>query len=198
MTRAQALGSCIAVLLLLGAGLGSRGGGSESCSCRPERGPDASMDGASSRGAATSPETTTLEHPAAPGTPETAAAAAPGAIAATLRDFEDATWTRVASVGGKYLICWRSLAGKVPRNEDFELEVWVLRDGAPIGEAILEVGGWMPDHGHGMLRKTRTVRNEDGSFRVEGMLLHMRGTWQLRFDVLEGTLAESAESVIEL
>lgn len=196
MRRAQSVGSFIAVLLLIGACLGTSGGG-ESCSCRPGPGRAPSTSSA--------PPANASAREGAPADPAEAPAGAAGgevapapAGAVVLPEFDDPVWTRVASRAGKYVVCWRSLSGKVPRNEDFELEVWVLRDGAPVGEALLEVSGWMPEHGHGMLRKTRTVQREDGSFRVEGMLLHMRGKWQLLFDVLEGSLAETAESVLEL
>jgi hypothetical protein len=104
----------------------------------------------------------------------------------------------VTSRAGKYLVCWRSLSGSVPRNQDFELEAWVLRDGAPVRDAELAVSAWMPDHGHGMLRQPQAVAREDGSFHVSGMLLHMRGHWQLFFEVLEGSLSETAECALDL
>jgi hypothetical protein len=134
--------------------------------------------------------------PSGPSLP--APAAEPAASLPVLPDFTDAAWTRVPSRGGKYLVCWRSLAGRVPRNEDFELEVWVLRDGMPVRGAYLGVSAWMPDHGHGMLRQPRAEEREDGSYRIAGMLLHMRGRWQLFFEVLEGTLSETAECALDL
>ncbi len=183
--RTHVVGALGAALLLVAACLGS-GERGEACACRPEPPPDA----ADSPSAA--PEAAAQVAPPAAALPE--AARAPAA----LPDFDDPAWTRVPSRAGRYLVCWRTPRGKVPRNEDFTLEVWVLRDGAPVGEAELAVNGWMPDHGHGMLRLPRTQRSADGSFLVEGMLLHMRGLWQLRFDVLEGPLAETAECELEL
>lgn len=125
-------------------------------------------------------------------------AAAPSSATATLPDLSDPSWNRVQSRAGTYEVLWRSRSGKIPRNEDFELEAWVLRDGAPARDALLEVSAWMPDHGHGMLRRPRAELQSDGSFRVEGMLLHMRGHWQLFFELLEGTLAETAECAVDL
>src|SRR5262249_2967624 len=116
----------------------------------------------------------------------------------SLPDFTSPGWTRVASRAGKYLVCWRCLTGTVPRNADFGLEVWVLKDGAPVRDAELSVSGWMPEHGHGMSRQPRSESRPDGSYRVAGMLLHMRGRWQLFFDVLEGSLAHPAESDLDL
>ena len=122
----------------------------------------------------------------------------PAQPAAALPDFSAPGWNQVDSRAGTYRVHWRSNAGKIPRNEDFELEVWVLRDGAPAKDVHLDVHAWMPDHGHGMLRKTRPEPQPDGSFRVQGMLFHMRGHWKLFFDLLEGTVAETAECAIDL
>lgn len=134
------------------------------------------------------------EPSARPSEPSTA----PSSPAATPPDFADPTWNRTPSRAGTYVVQWRSLSGKVPRNEDFTLEVWVLRDGKAVTGAFLDVHAWMPDHGHGMLRQPRAQARADGSYLVEGMLLHMRGRWQLFFDVLEGTLAETAECALDL
>ena len=180
------------VLVLFGACLGSKGS-REGCACGPER----PTDGKAAALEVTSPVGTTPateEH--APSKVKEAASTA--AIPSALPDFSDPSWTRVTSRAGKYLVCWRSLSGKVPRNQDFELEVWVLRDGAPVRDAQLTVTAWMPAHGHGMQRQPQAEAREDGSFHVPGMLLHMRGHWQLFFEVLEGSLSETAECALDL
>ena len=79
-----------------------------------------------------------------------------------------------------------------------ELEVWVFHDGAPVRDALLAVSAWMPEHGHGMLRQPRVEVRDDGSYHVVGMLLHMRGHWQVFFEVLEGSLSETAECALDL
>jgi len=161
------------------------------CAPAPERAP---------KDAETHTETHAAPPAAEPAAPSDAPGeAAPSALApSALPDFADPAWTRVASRAGRYLVCWRTPDGKVPRNQDFELEVWVLHDGAPVRDAVLSVSGWMPEHAHGMLRAVRPEARGDGSFRVVGMLLHMRGHWLLRFDVLEGTLSETAECALDL
>jgi hypothetical protein len=190
MRRATGLAPMLVLLVLFGSCLGSRSvrGG---CACGPEApASTAAPDPGATGGGAHVAE----EAPPAGGT----AAPAPAEVPAVLPDFTDPAWTRVTSRAGKYRVCWRSLAGGVPRNQDFELEAWVLRDGAPVRDAHLFVSAWMPDHGHGMLRQPRAEPRADGSFRVEGMLLHMRGHWQLFFEVLEGTLSETAECALDL
>jgi len=141
---------------------------------------------------------TTPEDPGSGSVVEAHASPEPRGAPDSLPDFTRPEWTRVASREGKYLVCWRSLSGTVPRNADFGLEVWVLKDGAPVRDAHLSVSGWMPEHGHGMSRQPRSESRPDGSYRVAGMLLHMRGHWQLFFDVLEGSLADTAESDLDL
>lgn len=114
----------------------------------------------------------------APGDP-TARGAAPAAedSLAPLRAGESAS--------GRYRVRWRPLAGAVPTNEPFELELFLERDGAPAAGVDVVVRGWMPDHGHGMLRRPEVEDRGDGSYLVRGMLLHMGGFWELYFDVYE-------------
>ncbi|HEX6884298.1 MAG TPA: hypothetical protein VF530_13045 [Planctomycetota bacterium] len=145
------------------------------------------------QGVAERVEAQAAEAPAAQDSAHVSEPAAP-----VLPDFTAPGWTRVESRAGTYVVHWRTPAGAIPRNADFDLEVWVLRDGAPPAELLLDVNAWMPDHGHGMLRRPRAERQPDGSFRVEGLLLHMRGHWQVFFEMFEGTLAETAECAVEL
>jgi len=182
------------VLVLFGACLGSKTS-RDGCACGPERPSGArETQGEAAEPAGAGPSS----EERAPIEASDATAAARTAAAASLPDFADPSWTRVTSRAGKYLVCWRSLSGSVPRNQDFELEAWVLRDGAPVRDAELTVTAWMPAHGHGMLRQPQAEAQEDGSFHVPGMLLHMRGHWQLFFEVLEGSLSETAECELDL
>jgi hypothetical protein len=185
MRGVPTLAPILILLAVFGACLGSETS-REGCACGPERSSGAGPSSGAPGPAGSGP---VLEEPA----PSAASAAA-----ASLPDFADPSWTRVTSRAGKYLVCWRSLSGSVPRNQDFELEAWVLRDGAAVRDAELAVSAWMPDHGHGMLRQPQAVAREDGSFHVSGMLLHMRGHWQLFFEVLEGSLSETAECALDL
>jgi hypothetical protein len=133
-------------------------------------------------------------------TPAPTETPAPEAVppAQALPDFSDTSWSEVRSRAGTYDVRWRSSSGQVPRNQDFALEVWVLKDGVVARDLHLDVNAWMPDHGHGMLRRPRAVAQPNGSFRVEGVLLHMRGHWKLRFEMLSGTVAETAEVALDL
>lgn len=136
--------------------------------------------------------TATVQEPDAP-TP--VPVAAPANRPAPL---EDPSFHRIQSRGGGYTLCWRPVAGRVPRNANFELEVWLFAGTEPVPGVELYVRGWMPDHAHGMLHVPRTVDQGDGSYRVSGMLLHMRGHWQLFFDLVRDGSADVAECELDL
>jgi hypothetical protein len=78
--------------------------------------------------------------------------------------------------------------GVIPLNEPFELGI-ILRSGQdptqPLSGRTLLVEGWMPGHGHGMLRRSQVDDLGDGHYRVRGMLFHMPGEWELRVKVIE-------------
>ena len=68
----------------------------------------------------------------------------------------------------------------------FALEVQ-LCDKAGVSAARLQkVDATMPEHRHGMNYRPRITPQGDGRFRVEGMMFHMAGHWQLVFEVQAG------------
>lgn len=81
----------------------------------------------------------------------------------------------------------------IPLNEPFELAVTVrVREveGSELLSRTLRVEGWMPGHGHGMLRQAQVDELGDGRYRVRGMLFHMPGEWELRVMLIETRLEE--------
>ena len=56
---------------------------------------------------------------------------------------------------------------------------------APPGQALpatLVVDAWMPAHRHGMNYRASVRALGDGRYLAEGLMLHMPGHWQLRFE----------------
>ncbi len=108
------------------------------------------------------------------------------------------------SKAGTYTVHWRPVGGPIRKNEPFEVDVWVFRndpDGgpaAPVTGALVILSGWMPDHGHGLIRRPQSTDNGDGSYRVRGMLLHMGGDWQVFVDLIVDFVAERAEYALTL
>jgi hypothetical protein len=132
-----------------------------------------------------------VDEPATTGLAAVEPAAVPTALA----------WRTLVSREGNYTVQWRALPEPIPSNESFELEVKLFRgtsELAPLSGARLYVSGWMPEHGHGMLRGPRATDNGDGSYRVRGMLLHMSGRWQIFFDLVDGASSERAECEVVL
>lgn len=87
----------------------------------------------------------------------------------------------------KLLIKWNPVPKPIPINQSFELKVLLFRGtgySEPVAGATVYVRGWMPEHGHGMRRATRSQELEPGVYRVKGMLMHMIGSWQLSIDVV--------------
>lgn len=100
---------------------------------------------------------------------------------------------------GVHTVAWRVVDRQaVPRNEEFEIDVLILRDGEPQPGMRLAVSGWMPEHDHGLVRSPLLEEVGKGRYRVSGMLLHMRGSWQLRFQVFAGRDTETATFDVEL
>ncbi|HEX6885306.1 MAG TPA: FixH family protein, partial [Planctomycetota bacterium] len=122
--------------------------------------------------------------------------ALPEAVPAPATPWLDDSFRRGES--GAALVAWRAVGGELPRNRHFELEVWVVRDGAPVRGAELIVRADMPEHGHGMNVEPRALLREDGSFRVKGMLLHMAGAWVLTIHVTEPGRFHSAAFPLEI
>lgn len=79
--------------------------------------------------------------------------------------------------------------GTPPLNEPFEAEVELRRGcgtAAVSAEGVsLRLGGWMPEHRHGMVSEPRVLADGPGRFRVQGLLFHMAGVWELRVDVVD-------------
>lgn len=108
---------------------------------------------------------------------------------------------RVASNDGTYVVEYTLEPAEVPLNERFSVVVSVLdgSEGAePAGDVSLALDARMPHHRHGMRVEPTVTRLDDGRWRVEGLLFHMPGRWELYFDVTRGAVTERAQEVIEL
>jgi hypothetical protein len=91
--------------------------------------------------------------------------------------------------GGLFRVAWTSTPDPIPFNASFALDVTVTsvrHPDQPLPHATLEANALMPEHGHGMNTKPRVTPLGDGRFRVDGMLFHMPGLWNLVFVVKDG------------
>jgi len=102
---------------------------------------------------------------------------------------------------GAYRIRFRTEPDSIPLNEIFSIVVEIRElpgDEGSVQDAMLSVDGRMPDHRHGMLRQPLITPIEQGRWRVEGMLFHMLGYWELSFDVTRGGVTSRAATPVEL
>jgi cytochrome c peroxidase len=140
---------------------------------------------------------------------EEAAAVAPVVVPAVALDSADALakagYEVASSPAGMFTAAWRPVAGAVPVNELFEIELLLFdgreeggRLGPPLGGAKVQVSAWMPEHMHGMSRRPQTAESAPGRYLVRGMLLHMEGSWQLFVDVMAGSRSERAEFALDV
>ena len=101
----------------------------------------------------------------------------------------DATDGAVLKAGELVLAYRPVLAGKpgrIPMAKHFALEVQMC-DKAGVSVARLQkVDATMPEHRHGMNYRPLITPLGGGRFRVEGMMLHMAGHWQLVFEIQSG------------
>lgn len=74
--------------------------------------------------------------------------------------------------------------GQAPLNQVFSFTV-------DVGDRkLVSVNADMPSHGHGINTQPEWNKQDDGTWQVDGMLLHMPGAWELYFDVIESDGAE--------
>lgn len=114
---------------------------------------------------------------------------------------EENGWTSLTSAGENYIVRYRIVGGDIKVNEQFSIEAIVqdARSASEIDDAhTLAVDARMPHHRHGMLREPAVERGDEGRFRINGMLFHMPGRWELYFDMTYRGITERAMDIIHL
>ena len=107
---------------------------------------------------------------------------------------------RITSNDGAWVVEYALDATPPPLNAPFGATVRLL---PASGEwdfpgVSLAVDARMPQHRHGMRVEPRVEALGEGRFRVDGLVLHMPGRWELYFDVTRGALTERAQDAVEL
>lgn len=93
--------------------------------------------------------------------------------------------TTRTSEAGKYVVQISPPAQRVRVNQ---IQTWriVLRTaaGEPVQGATIEVGGGMPEHGHGFPTQPRvSPTSEPGHYLLEGVKFSMTGWWEIKLKV---------------
>ena len=104
--------------------------------------------------------------------------AAPAAFAACPPAAADGAPLRAGAVQ----LAWRAEPVKISIGQPFALRLQLC----PAEAALTRIDATMPEHRHGMNYQPSLQNLGGGRWRVEGMLWHMAGRWELRFDVQHG------------
>jgi hypothetical protein len=91
---------------------------------------------------------------------------------------------------GDASIVWNVDGPPISVGRHFAMQVRVC----PTDAKLIRVDATMPEHRHGMNYKASMKPLGDGVWRVQGMMFHMPGRWELRLDVQTAT---STETLIE-
>lgn len=85
-----------------------------------------------------------------------------------------------ALTDGPVTLAWRSVPRDIAVGRPFVLLVRLC----PADAQLSALDATMPEHRHGMNYKPSLKPLGAGRWRAEGLLWHMSGRWELRFDVL--------------
>ncbi len=87
-------------------------------------------------------------------------------------------------------------AGVIENGKLFAIEVRVC----PASAVITRVDATMPEHQHGMNYRPSIQRigaTQDGRWRADGLMFHMPGRWELRFDIqADGRIERLTDTVL--
>ena len=95
-------------------------------------------------------------------------------------------------------LVYRPSPAVIEVGRHFALDVTVCAQNASAEVDQLSVDAHMPEHRHGMNYRPTVTRIGAGRFRVEGMMLHMPGRWELLFDVPGAAGTERIKSALVL
>ena len=77
-------------------------------------------------------------------------------------------------------------AHRIPMAKHFALEVQLCDAGGTSGAQLRKADASMPAHRHGINYRPTITPLGKGRFRVDGMMFHMAGQWELAFEVQAG------------
>ncbi len=88
-----------------------------------------------------------------------------------------------------YMVAFRPEPLRIEVGEPFSLLLNVCTKSNNPAE-LVAVDANMPDHKHGMNYRPTIIAIGEGRYRVEGMVFHMPGRWELNIDVRAGEESE--------
>lgn len=92
--------------------------------------------------------------------------------------------------GGGVQAAWKVDGAPIAVGRLFAIEVALC----PVGTVLRRVDATMPEHRHGMNYRPSLKPLGDGRWRVEGLMFHMPGQWEMQLDV---QVAERTERLLD-
>jgi hypothetical protein len=90
----------------------------------------------------------------------------------------------------EYVVTWRADPPVLRVSAFFAVDIATCsKSHAPVPTQV-RVDAVMPEHKHGMNYRPTVTTVGDGRFRAEGLLLHMPGLWEIRFDLRRAGASE--------
>ena len=97
------------------------------------------------------------------------------------------------SAARRYRVSFDPPPGGWPLSEPFTLSLQVRPRSGPSllpNDLSIEVEATMPAHRHGSSLVPLVSRIGPNHFRIEGLLLHMSGSWQIKLTLTSGTFVD--------
>ena len=117
--------------------------------------------------------------------------AIPGLVASAWADcpLDLGRGTGLVVFSSHYLVAFRTEPLRIEVGEPFSLLVNACTRTDKPAE-LVAVDAQMPEHKHGMNYRPTIVPLGEGRFRVDGLIFHMPGRWELNVDVRDGEESE--------
>jgi len=93
--------------------------------------------------------------------------------------------TGIVIFSDQYMLALRPDPLRIEVGQPFALLLNVCTKGGDPAE-LVRVDATMPEHRHGMNYAPTLKDKGEGRYRVEGLLFHMPGNWEVAFDVRSG------------
>jgi hypothetical protein len=119
-----------------------------------------------------------------------------GAPPVTASGFGSSPLAVLASQSGALSVELRS-SPQPPQRGSIEVQLKVMRDGAPLDDVTVEVTPWMDQMGHGTSVTPTVVPQGDGVYVVKDVYLYMAGHWTLRTQ-FSGALEDSLAPAFDI
>ena len=98
----------------------------------------------------------------------------------------------------RYVVAYTTTPAKIAVGEHFVVDFAVCPRADAGAPQAVRVDAAMPEHRHGMNYRAGVTAKAPGLYRAEGLLFHMRGRWDLTFDVVAPGGTEHLSSTIRL